>query len=273
MQAKDAQHREIAFRSSEIDHRYGAGVHIMADPVALTLLARLGAKGGVQPGVSRLLEHLYRTLAQTVLAVEFPRQISSIPTRMIDATPLGVWSGQTVRDDTPTVVVALARAGLLPSQITYDFLNQVLEPGGVRQDHLSLERLVDASGRVIGASLGAAKIGGAIERAMVLIPDPMGATGTTVSTALARYRATVPGRALKTIAMHLIITPEYLRHVARHHPDVIVYALRLDRGLSAADVLETIPGTRWDEERGLDDRHYIVPGAGGLGEVLNNSYV
>jgi uracil phosphoribosyltransferase len=273
MQATDSQHQEIAFRSSEIDHRYGAAVHIVADPVALTLLARLGAKDGGQPEVSRLLEHLYRTLAQVVLAAEFPRRISSIPTRMIDATPLGVWTGQSVRPDTSAVVVALARAGLLPSQITYDFLNQVLDPVRVRQDHLSLERVVDASGRVIGANLGAAKIGGAIDGAIVLIPDPMGATGATVSTALARYGATVPGRALKTIAMHLIVTPEYLQHVRRNHPDLIVYALRLDRGLSPTDVLETVPGTRWDEERGLNDRHYIVPGAGGLGEVLNNSFV
>jgi uracil phosphoribosyltransferase len=30
---------------------------------------------------------------------------------------------------------------------------------------------------------------------------------------------------------------------------------------------------RWDEERGLDDHHYIVPGAGGVGEVLNNAWV
>jgi hypothetical protein len=52
-----------------------------------------------------------------------------------------------------------------------------------------------------------------------------------------------------------------------------VYALRLDRGLSPAHVLDTVPGTLWDEERGLDDHCYIVPGGGGLGEVLNNSFV
>jgi uracil phosphoribosyltransferase len=37
--------------------------------------------------------------------------------------------------------------------------------------------------------------------------------------------------------------------------------------------LQTVPGELWGEERGLDDHHYIVPGAGGLGEVLNNSFV
>jgi uracil phosphoribosyltransferase len=269
----DTQHRQIAFRPSELAHHYGTGVHILADPLALTLLARLSAKGVIQPEVSRLCAHLYRLLVQTVLASEFPRQMSAVETRMIDATPLGLWTGETLALDTTTVVMALARAGLLPSQITYDFLTEVLEPARIRQDHLSLGRQTDRAGRVTGALLDAAKIGGSIDDAMVLIPDPMGATGTTVTTALAHYRDAIHGRARKVIAMHLIVTPEYLRATRERYPDLIVYAWRLDRGLSSAEVLGTLPGTRWDEERGLDDHHYIVPGAGGLGEVLNNSFV
>jgi uracil phosphoribosyltransferase len=61
--------------------------------------------------------------------------------------------------------------------------------------------------------------------------------------------------------------------VRRQHPDVIVYALRLDRGLSPVEVLTAVPGERWEEERGLNEHHYIVPGGGGLGEVINNAYV
>ena len=38
------------------------------------------------------------------------------------------------------------------------------------------------------------------------------------------------------------------------------------------EVLETLPGERWDEERGLNEMGYIVPGAGGFGEVMNNSW-
>ena len=40
-----------------------------------------------------------------------------------------------------------------------------------------------------------------------------------------------------------------------------------------AKVLSTVPGTHWDEERGLDEHQYIVPGAGGVGEILNNAWV
>ena len=57
------------------------------------------------------------------------------------------------------------------------------------------------------------------------------------------------------------------------NPDVIIYAIRLDRGMSSPEVLSTLPGTHWDEETGLDDRHYIVPGGGGFGELMNNSWI
>lgn len=268
----DAQFRDVRHRPSELEHRYGPGVHLLADPAALALLARLGAKGVTQPEVGVLCATLYRSLIQTVLAAEFPRRVVASQTRMIDATPRGVWTGEIVAADTATVVVALARAGLVPAQVTYDFLNLLLDPSRVRQDHLSLGRQTDADGRVTGVRLDAAKVGGPIDGAMVLIPDPMGATGGTVNTALGHYHDNLGGRPRAVIAMHLVVTPEYLRQVRERHPEVIVYAFRLDRGLSSPDVLQTIPGTRWEEERGLTDHHYIVPGAGGLGEVLNNSW-
>jgi len=130
---------------------------------------------------------------------------------MIDATPRGIWAGEVVAPETTTVVVALARAGLVPAQVTYDFLNQILDPARVRQDHLSLGRQTDAEGRVTGVRLDAAKIGGPVDGAMVLLPDPMGATGGTVATALAHYRDTIGGRPRAVVAMHLVVTPEYLR--------------------------------------------------------------
>ena len=32
-------------------------------------------------------------------------------------------------------------------------------------------------------------------------------------------------------------------------------------------------GTFPEEEKGLTDKQYIVPGAGGVGEILNNAFV
>ncbi len=263
----------MAFRPSEIEHRYGSNVHILADPLSLTLLAKLCRRGTIQPEINRLVSELYRSLLHAVIAAEFPRRAMTVETRMIDATPAGVWTGEAIDLETPVVVVALARAGLLPSQIAYDLLNQLMDPAHVRQDHLHLGRTVDKAGQVTGAGLNAAKIGGRIERAVMLIPDPMGATGSTVTKVLAHYHAENLGDAARIVAVHLIVTPEYVRHVQKHHPEVRVYALRLDRGLSPPDVLDTVPGERWDEERGLNEHQYIVPGAGGLGEIMNNSFV
>jgi uracil phosphoribosyltransferase len=269
----DCQWKTVSYAPSEIGHRYGPRVHILRDPLALSLLAKLCQKGVVQPEVNHLLVELYRLLVHEVVSAQFPRGQVSVPTRMIEFTPAGVWSGEIIRRDTPAVVVALARAGLLPSQVTFDFLNQVLDPVGVRQDHLALGRTIDTEGHVTGAGLYASKIGGPVDDAVMLIPDPMGATGSTVSRVLNHYASTVGGKPQKVLALHLIVTPEYLRHVTMNHPEVQVYALRLDRGLSDPEVLATMPGTHWERERGLTDHHYIVPGGGGLGEVINNSFV
>ena len=56
-------------------------------------------------------------------------------------------------------------------------------------------------------------------------------------------------------------------------PVMVVYAVRLDRGMSPPEVFDTVPGTLWEKERGLDERQYIIPGGGGFGEIMNNAYV
>ena len=267
----DEHYRRLDYRPAEIVHRYGEGVHLLADPLCLAMLARLGAATTAQPELNRLLLELYRPLLHAAIAGEFPRQVITAATRMASSTPAGVWTGEALRRDTRAVCVAVSRAGLLPSQAAFDFLNQVLDPAGVRQDHLSLARTTDDHGAVTGAGLLAAKIGGGVDGAVMLIADPMGATGSTVGRVVDHYKGARHGTPSRIIAAHLIITPEYLRQLRDRHPEVVVYALRLDRGLSPPDVLGTVPGTRWQDERGLDDHHYIVPGAGGLGELINNS--
>ena len=97
-------------------------------------------------------------------------------------------------------------------------MNQVLQPEGVRQDHLALARTVDDKGGVTGAGVYGSKIGGPVDGAMLLIPDPMGATGSTISKVIEQYGAETYGRPGKIIAVHLIITPEYLRHVTTQAP-------------------------------------------------------
>ena len=261
------------FRPPEIDHKYGPNVHLLDDPLAFTLLARLCARETQQPEVGRLVRFLYEKLAEAVLAAEFPRARLDVPTRMVTSSPQAVVRGTGIARQTRVVTVGIARAGTMPSQVVYDLLNDLLDPAWVRQDHLFMSRSTDAQGHVTGATWHDAKIGRDVEGRILLFPDPMGATGSSIVSALQHYKTRLEGTPSRCVAMHLIVTPEYLRNVRAAHPETVVYALRVDRGLSADDVLATVPGTRWDEEKGLDDHQYIVPGAGGVGEILNNAWV
>ena len=270
---QDRTYSTTRYAPCEIPHGYGAAVHLLDDPLSLTLLAHLSSPEPRLPEVIDLLRKLYHTLAQVVVAAEFPRGRIETTTRMIKSNPRAVWSGFGVRRDTKLVTAGVARAGTVPSQICFELLNEVLDPALVRQDHLFVSRRVDETGRVTGAGFADAKIGGDVDARILLIPDPMGATGGSMCEVVAHYKERVAGTLAKVVAMNLIVTPEYIRRLTSEHPDVVIYAFRLDRGLSDPDVLDTVPGTHPDRERGLDEHQYIIPGAGGLGEVLNNSWV
>ncbi len=270
----DVAYLQSRFRPPELTHRYGDRVHLLDDPLAWTLLARACAPEVGQPEVGRLVATLYQGLVQGVIAAELPRERASVKTRMVTQHPAeAVYRGLVVAHDTKVVTVGIARAGTMPSQITYEILNTVLDPAGVRQDHLFMSRVTNEKGEVTGAEWHDAKIGRDVDDRYVFFPDPMGATGSSMVSAMQHYMQRLEGKPRRCIAINLIVTPEYVRRVTHDVPDAVIYALRLDRGLSAADVLDTTPGERWDEERGLNDKQYIVPGAGGVGEVLNNAWV
>ena len=272
---KDVAYLGIAERGRhpEIEHRYGPNVHILADTYLISLLAKLCSDSTFQPEISRLVTLLYQGVAGVILSQEFPSRIASVETRMIHHNAEGVYEGTMLDQEAKSVIVDIARAGIMPSAVFFDVLNSALMPRQVRQDHIFMNLKVDADNKVIGVDISGSKIGGDVEDAIVVIPDPMGATGGSIVSTIDIYKTQVKGKASKFIAAHLIVTPEYVKRMQKAHPDVIVYACRLDRGLSAPDVLKTVPGTRWEEERGLNDKQYIVPGGGGFGEILNNSFV
>ncbi len=269
----DVQYRDLRYHLSEIEHDYPERVHILCDPYLMTTLARLCAKDTFQPAINELITTIYQNLIKIITNVEFPRRSVEIPSRMVDATPAGVYRGQILDPDTKAVVVNIARAGTVPAHICYTALNYILNPRDVRQDHIIMNRETDDQARVTGVRVGGSKIGGPIEGAYVLFPDPMGATASSMVRAIRIYKEQVEGTARKYIAVHLIVTPEYIRRITEAHPDVEIYAIRLDRGLSAPDVLAERPGARWEREVGLNEHQYVVPGGGGFGEIMNNSYV
>ncbi|WPU66243.1 uracil phosphoribosyltransferase [Peredibacter starrii] len=265
--AKDSQFEHLSFTPSEFKHHYGPNVHLVSSPLMLSLLAKLGRPDTHQPQINELVGMMYSHLIDHVIDQIFPRKFTKVETRM-----QAHFEGEIVDPSTPCVSVDLARAGTLPSHYCYNKLNYLMDPTGVRQDHFYVARVSDENGQVTGINVSGSKIGGGVDKAIVLFPDPMGATGGTIVEAYEHYKNKVGGTPLKMVALHLIITPEYLAKVTKACPDLEIFALRIDRGLSSEAVLKTEFGKNWKEEKGLNNHQYIVPGAGGLGEILNNSY-
>lgn len=270
----DTQYLESRFQLSEKSHRYGPRVHLLEDPLSQTLLARLCSPDTKQPLVSNLIEKLYINLLHMVICQEFPRRVQQMVTRMISSHPAEANTKMLLLEpNTRVVSVNLARAGTLPSQVCYQHLNELLNPEFIRQDHINIARTTNARGEVTGSHISGSKIGGDLQDAYVLFPDPMGATGSTLCEIISHYKKFHQGTPKRFIAIHLIVTPEYVKNVLSAFDDIVVYAIRFDRGLSTDRALGAQVGEYPLEEKGLNDHQYIVPGGGGLGEILNNSYV
>jgi uracil phosphoribosyltransferase len=259
-------------RSLFLDHLYGENVYVLNSSVLLSYLAKLGHPETTQPEVGQLITLLYQNLFDKAVDLFFPEMTTSVPTRMSKFHPEACYHGKVVSIDQKVVTVDLARAGTIPSQICFERLNYLIKPENVRQDHFYISRKLNDQGEVIGVDVAGSKIGGDVDNSIILFPDPMGATGSTMVKAYEHYTSIVKGAPKMMVALHLIITPEYLAKVTKECPQLKILAIRLDRGLSSSHLLKSPLGKHWKEERGLNEHQYIVPGAGGLGEILNNSY-
>ncbi|MEK6628169.1 MAG: uracil phosphoribosyltransferase [Bdellovibrionota bacterium] len=254
-------------------HHYGSQFNLINNIYLENQLTRLCLPETKQPEVNRLVKKLYLGLIEAVVNRCFPREIQLYKTRMSEAHPKALLTAQSFNQTTKAVTVNLARAGTYPSHLCYEFLHDVLPADNIRQDHIFAARATDESQKVTGTFLGCYKIGGSVKNSFVIFPDPMGATGGTLTSAIDHYEKNIEGPAQSYIAIHLIVTPEYLKKVLNHSKKIQVFALRVDRGLSPEEILKSPLGLNWDQEKGLNEKQYIVPGAGGLGELLNNSYV
>ena len=269
----DLSNQHLRRDGGEAEHRYGDHVHVIAHPVARTLLAELGQPSTRAPRLNQMVARLYDYLLDAILATEFPARTRTFSSRMESHHAGLSLSGEFLDDQTAVAIASIARAGIVPAQRCHQRLAELLEPDGIRIDHLHMSRRVSATGQVVGVDCRGTKIGGTLDDRFLLVPDPMAATGATMGYTLDLYAKEVGGTPRKVILMHLVVTPEYLVSIRKRHPNALIYALRVDRGLSDPDVLQTAPGTDIDRERGTDDRGYIVPGLGGLGELMNNSFV
>lgn len=258
---------------SAADHHFGPNLLLHAWPYPLSLLARLGHPDTRQPEIGTLCRRLFEYLFDQVASSELDAEIGDADTRMTALHPGQRYHGPLLQRRQKVVVVDVARAGIVPAQIFYERFNEVLDPELVRQDHLFVSRTLGTGGQVTGAAVAASKIGGPLDGSLLFVPDPMGATGGSFKEAMSHYARVGVGAPRRVVCVHLIVTPEYVRAVHAADPEVRIHAIRLDRGFSTPEALARRPGELADQERGLDEHQYIVPGAGGLGEVLNNAWV
>ncbi len=271
--ADDSEFFKTNFKISQKEHCFSSNVHLLDNLYIQTILTQLCEPSTVQPMLNKLVGICYEELLRVSVNTLFESEVVKKETRMIEFTKEGNFHGKNIDQKTRAVVVDLARAGTWPSHQCFEDLSYLIGPSLIRQDHFYINRSVNENGQVTGVDVSGSKIGGDQEDSFVFFPDPMGATGGSISHCVDYYKKEVKGKAKKYIALHLIITPEYIERMTKDHPDVEIFALRLDRGLSSEEALRNIPGKLKDQERGLTDNQYIVPGAGGVGEVLNNSFV
>src|SRR2546430_8377225 len=112
---RDHAYDRIPYRAAQLEHRYGSNVRILADPLALTQLARLCAKGTYQPEINTLVAVLYRDLLRGIVNAEVPRRPTATATRMIDSTPHAVFHRETLDPEVRPLTRNIPRARNLPS--------------------------------------------------------------------------------------------------------------------------------------------------------------
>ena len=255
------------------DHEYGDRTFVLSEPYLLSLLARISSKETSGGELSGYVRTVYRRMLQAVLDELFPTERARTQTRMAEVDPRGVYEGPRFRHDKKVVVCAVLRAGVVPTHACYEAACEVLPSDQVRIDYVYAARTTDASGQVTGVQLDGSRIGGSVEDALLLIPDPMGATGGTVESVLRLYQDYGSEKAIGRVAMHMIAAPEAIQRTAKQDPAAHLWTCRVDRGCSPDHVLQTKLGTHPELESGLNEKQYILPGAGGLGEVLTNAFI
>jgi uracil phosphoribosyltransferase len=201
-------------------------VHLVDHPLAHDALATLRDK--------RTLPESFRRAATQISVLLAAEALRDLPTSDVTVeTPLGPAEGRRIAAD--VVVVPILRAGL-------GMLDAVLAlVPSARVGHIGLQR----NEATAVASQYYAKLPRGVEDSVVLMIDPMLATGGSAVAALDALRL---AGATRVRIVCIVAAPEGVRLVGQRHPDVTIYTPVVDRY--------------------LNDQKYIVPGLGDFGDRL-----
>jgi uracil phosphoribosyltransferase len=201
-------------------------VHLVDHPLVHDALAILRDKQTAPDEFRRVA-----TRISVLLAAEALRAVPTVATSV--DTPLG--PADVRRTASEVVVVPVLRAGL-------GMLDAVLElVPSARVGYIGLQR----DERTAVASQYYSKLPNHLDRAYVLMIDPMLATGGSASAAIDLLRQ-AGARRVRIVC--IVAAPEGVAVVERDHPDVEIYTPVVDSHLNA--------------------QKYIVPGLGDFGDRL-----
>ncbi len=111
--------------SCELKHHLGSNFHLLDSPMLLKLLATLSHPTTTQPQINFLVSKLYEGIFSKIIDQEFPLAPFDEETRMATYHPKEArLTGEYLSYDEKIVCVALARAGIIPSQVCYELSNQ-----------------------------------------------------------------------------------------------------------------------------------------------------
>ena len=201
-------------------------LHIVDHPLVQDALVTLRDK--------RTTPESFRRAANQISVLLAAEALRNLPTSDVTVdTPMGQADGRRVSTD--VVVVPILRAGL-------GMLDAVLElVPSARVGHIGLQR----NETTAVASQYYSKVPSGVDKSVVLIVDPMLATGGSAVAALDVLRL---AGATRVRIVCIVAAPEGVRLVERRHPDAAIYTPVVDRF--------------------LNDQKYIVPGLGDFGDRL-----
>jgi uracil phosphoribosyltransferase len=202
------------------------GVHFVGHPIAQDALTALRSRA-TPPSVFRRLAHRL----SLVVILDATRDLTLA--RSTVETPLEPADGATLDQD--VVVVSVLRAGLGMLDAALELLPHA------RVGHIGLER----DEQTAAASRYYSKLPPLTEKTVVLLVDPMLATGGSAVLAAGLVRA---AGAADLRLLCLVAAPEGLAAFSGAWPDVPIYTPAVDRG--------------------LDARKFILPGLGDFGDRL-----
>lgn len=250
MRASAEEKKQMASTNCDTPNDNRGHVHISKNALVRTWLTIFSAKGTRRSDLFRAQHHIYWDLFTWVMAAEFPREEISVITNM-GATLV---EPEGIRSRVPVTIVDTIRAGMRPALLCHEILLEsgVIDESLVHEHHVIASRMTDSEGRVIGVDVDFSKADEPVKpESILIIPDPMLATGKTLSAIIARYHNDYPGMINKVIVVSMIAHQSGIDTILSHHPETHIFVGRIDPTLT--------------------EKGYIKPGAGGVGERMTGT--